>query len=87
LINGIPTWYETVGSGPEDVVLLHGGLSSSPVLSSVLAPLSERYRVTSFDRRGHGRTADTEEDFHYETMADETITVLEHLGTRGHLVG
>jgi pimeloyl-ACP methyl ester carboxylesterase len=87
LINGIPTWYETIGSGHEDVVLLHGGLSNSQVLSDVLAPLSERYRVTSFDRRGHGRTPDSPEDFHYESMADEVIAVLEHLGTRAHLIG
>ena len=31
LINGIPTWFETVGSGPENVIALHGGLSNSQV--------------------------------------------------------
>jgi pimeloyl-ACP methyl ester carboxylesterase len=87
LIGGVPTWYETVGNGPEDLVLLHGGLSSSEDLSGVFAPLRESYRVTSFDRRGHGRTPDTQEDFHYESMADETIAILEHLDTRAHLVG
>ena len=43
--------------------------------------------MTSFDRRGHGRTPDSPEDFHYEAMADEAIAVLEHLNTRAHLVG
>ena len=87
LIGGIPTWYETIGSGPEDLVLLHGGLSSSAALSEVFASFSESYRVTSFDRRGHGRTPDSPEDFHYESMAGETIAILERLGTRAHLVG
>jgi pimeloyl-ACP methyl ester carboxylesterase len=87
LIGNVPTWYETIGSGSEDLVLLHGGLSSSEALSDVFAPLRANYRVTSFDRRGHGRTPDTPADFHYESMADETIAILEHLGTRAHLVG
>lgn len=35
--------------------------------------------MTSFDRRGHGRTPDSPEDFHYEAMADEVIAVrLDH---------
>lgn len=46
-----------------------------------------KYRVSAFDRRGHGRTADTPEPFHYETMADEAIAVLEAIGGPSHLVG
>ena len=87
MIDAIPTWYETTGGGPEDLVLLHGGLSSSEALSGVFAPFSASYRVTSFDRRGHGRTPDSPEEFHYDSMASETIALLEHLGTRAHLVG
>ncbi len=62
-------------------------LSNSEALSAVFAPFRSSYRVTSFDRRGHGRTPDSQEDFHYESMADETIAILEHLGARAHLVG
>ena len=70
------------------VVLLHGGMSSSASLLRDVAPrLEGRFRVAAFDRRGHGRTADTDEPFHYSTMADETIAFLEHLGVRTHLVG
>jgi pimeloyl-ACP methyl ester carboxylesterase len=68
-INGHPTWVEQRGSGTETVLLLHGGVSNSDdLLGSIGDVLSERYRVVAFDRRGHGRTADTEVPFHYESM-------------------
>lgn len=88
-INGHPTWVEKRGSGSETVLLLHGGLSNSDLLlDAVSAPLETKYRVVAFDRRGHGYTADTAEPLHYETMATETIGVLEKVvGGRAHLIG
>jgi pimeloyl-ACP methyl ester carboxylesterase len=64
-----------------DLVLhLHGGFSESSVLHGLLAPrLGDRYRVVGFDRRGHGKTPDTDEPFHYSTMADEAVDVLRGL--------
>ena len=60
--------------------MLHGGLSNSDaLLDSVGGPLDECWRVAAFDRRGHGRTADTREAFRYESMVDDTIAVIEHI--------
>lgn len=50
-------------------------------------PLSKRFALAAFDRRGHGRTADTDEPFSVEAMADETIAFLELLDRRVFLVG
>jgi pimeloyl-ACP methyl ester carboxylesterase len=88
-ISGHPTWVDDRGAGDETVMLLHGGMSHSGVLLDALGPaLTERYRVVSFDRRGHGRTADTDAPFHYTDMATETIGVLESVvGGAAHLVG
>ncbi len=87
-LNGHPTWVNVGRTRGEDVVLLHGGLSSSASLRrSVGRRLSAAYRVSSFDRRGHGRTADTEEPFHYDSMAEETVAFLEWLGRPAHLIG
>ena len=87
-LNGHPTWVTVGRTRGEDVVLLHGGLSSSASLRrSVGRRLSATYRVSAFDRRGHGRTADTDEPFHYESMATETIAFLEWLGRPAHLIG
>ncbi len=86
---GHPTWIEEVGSGAETIVLLHGGLGNGDELLDDLGPpLAQRYRVVAPDRRGHGRTADTDAPFHYEEMVDETIAVLEQVvGGPAHLVG
>lgn len=85
---GHPTWYTIEGAGDETVLLLHGGLSNSDaLLDSIGGPLGERRRVAAFDRRGHGRTADTPDAFHYESMVDETIAFIEHIGGPVHIVG
>jgi len=91
-IGGHPTWVETAGQrsdSSETVLLLHGGLSNSDdLLQTIGVPLGATYRVVAFDRRGHGRTRDTEEPFHYDDMATETIRVLEQVvGVPAHLVG
>jgi len=85
---GHPTWAKIPARGGAAVILLHGGMSSSASLLRTLGPgLSKKFRVGAFDRRGHGRTADTDEAFSYEAMADETIAFLELLDRRVHLVG
>jgi pimeloyl-ACP methyl ester carboxylesterase len=85
---GHPTWYTVLGAGDETVLLLHGGLSNSDALLECIGgPLGEQRRVAAFDRRGHGRTADTPEPFHYEAMVDETIAVIDHIGGPVHIVG
>ncbi len=57
------------------------------MLRSIGPGLAATFNVGAFDRRGHGRTADTAEPFTYEDMADETIAFVEHLDRRVHLVG
>ena len=86
-INSHPTWIERTGQGPP-VLLLHGGFSNCDGLRDVFAPLADEHRILAYDRRGHGRTADTDAAFHYGDMAAEAIAVLEHEGgDAAHLVG
>lgn len=85
---GHQTWASIGSEKDEKVLLLHGGLSNSEALLDTVGQLlGASYRVAAFDRRGHGRTADTSEPFHYATMVDETIAFLEHLGGPAHLIG
>jgi pimeloyl-ACP methyl ester carboxylesterase len=89
-IDGVSTWTETRGSGDRTVVLLHGGFGNGDdLLDSIGRGLEARFRLVAFDRRGHGRTADTDEPFHYDDMAVHAIGVLEHLDAASevHLVG
>ena len=87
-VAGHPTWLHRSGSGPETILLLHGGLScSDELLAALERPLGSSFRVAAFDRLGHGYTADTDEPFHYESMAEEVVAVIELLGGPVHLVG
>lgn len=85
---GHATWIEERGSG-DPLLLLHGGMGNGDELVDCIGdPLAERYRVVAPDRRGHGRTADTDQPFHYDDMAAETVAVLEEVvGGPAHLVG
>jgi len=85
---GQRTWYQPAKGRGKSVVLLHGGLSSTNSMWRSIGPgLRQHFSVSGFDRRGHGRSADTDAPFSYEAMADETIAFLEFLGRRSHLVG
>lgn len=92
-LNGHPTWVtlgakKKKGKKRPTIVLLHGAMSSSAsLLGSVGRRLEDHFRITAFDRRGHGRTRDTDEPFHYNLMANEAIAFLEYLGAPAHLVG
>ena len=86
-LNGVSTWYDDVGEG-DPVVLLHGGMSDSTGWGFQAPALAERYRVLTFDRRGHGKTPDTIAPFSYDAMADETVAFLETVvGGAARLVG
>lgn len=86
-INELPTWIEDQGTG-SPVLLLHGAFSNSDEMLASFGTLADRFRLVAFDRRGHGRTADTAAGFHYADMADEAVGVLERtVGEATHLLG
>jgi pimeloyl-ACP methyl ester carboxylesterase len=86
-VNGIHTYYEEHGSGGP-LLLLHGGLADADSFAQQTPVLAERYRVILPERRGHGRTADAAGPITYDVMADDTIALMDALGTgAAHLVG
>jgi pimeloyl-ACP methyl ester carboxylesterase len=85
--NGVHTYYEEHGSG-DPLLLLHGGLTDADSFSQQTPAFAERFRVILPERRGHGRTPDVDGPISYEVMADDTIALMEALGTGpSHLVG
>ncbi|MEY2451063.1 MAG: hypothetical protein QOD92_637 [Acidimicrobiaceae bacterium] len=80
--------YFTADGKGAPLVLLHGGLSDSSAWMLQFPALTTCFRWYAFDRRGHGQTRDTDEPFHYEDMALETISFIERaVGEPAHLVG
>ncbi|MDI5979734.1 alpha/beta fold hydrolase [Amycolatopsis magusensis] len=76
--DGTRTWYDVRGEG-EPLVLLHGGFSDSREFTGNLDALNEHFRVFRFDRRGHGRTADTPGPITHQRMTEDTIAFLEQV--------
>jgi pimeloyl-ACP methyl ester carboxylesterase len=69
-------------------VLLHGGLCTLETFDGLTPLLTERFRVYTPERRGHGRTADVEGPITYVNMAQDTTAFMDALGISGaHLVG
>ena len=52
-VNGVELAYELRGDGPTAIVLVHGSWGSRHAWDQVAPALAERYRVLTYDRRGH----------------------------------
>lgn len=69
--NGIETYYEQTGSGP-DVVLIHASIVDHGLWKAQIEPLAKRYRVTAYDLRGHGRTGGSSQpEYTMQLFADD----------------
>ncbi len=88
---GVRLRYVERGRG-EPVVLVHGFSSHVErqwVQTGVFGKLSERYRVTALDGRGHGQSGKPHDPGQYGPQAAQDVPrLLDHLGLpRAHIVG
>ena len=81
-------WFYTIEGQGEPVLFLHGGLDTCANYVNLLAELADGFRVIAVDRRGHGRTADTDAPFDYALMAEELAAFTQKLGLSSfHVIG
>ncbi|HVT34227.1 MAG TPA: alpha/beta hydrolase [Nevskiaceae bacterium] len=79
-VNGQKIHFEdTGGSGPV-VIFSHGLLMDREMFAPQVAALRGRYRVITWDERGHGLTGDAREAFSYYDSANDLAALLTHLG-------
>ena len=79
-VNGLEMYYEIHGNG-QPLVLLHGNLSTiSTSFGKVLPKLSSTRRIIAVEQQGHGHTVDIDRPFTLEQWAQDTSTLLCHLG-------
>jgi hypothetical protein len=74
-INQLNLYYEIRGSGAP-LILLHGGLGSTQMMSHVASGLSPTHQVIAVDLQAHGRTADIDRPLSYEAMADDIASLM-----------
>jgi pimeloyl-ACP methyl ester carboxylesterase len=87
-VNGAGISYRRIGAGP-DVVLLHGLAASMAFWHpELLRGLSESYRLTLYDLRGHGYSDMPPAGYTTADMAADLLGLLDHLAIpAAHLVG
>ncbi|MEX6689628.1 alpha/beta hydrolase [Danxiaibacter flavus] len=78
-VNGLKMYYEMQGSGTP-LILLHGAFMNTGTAFGQLMPeLSKKYKVIAVDLQGHGRTADIDRPFSFESLADDVASLLKFL--------
>jgi pimeloyl-ACP methyl ester carboxylesterase len=80
-VNGLKMYYEVHGSG-RPLVLLHGAFNTIDLAFGMLIPeLSKTRQVIAVEMQGHGRTADIDRPFSFQTMAEDVAALLKYLKT------
>ena len=78
-VNGLKMYYEIHGRGVP-VVLLHGSfMTITNNWADMIPRLSKSRQVIAVEMQGHGRTADIDRAFRYESLADDIAALLDHL--------
>ncbi len=90
--DGTSIFYKDLGSG-QPIVFHHGWpLSSDDWDAQMLFFLQQGYRVIAHDRRGHGRSTQTDTGNDMDTYADDLLQLVAHLDLKdavhiGHSTG
>lgn len=86
-IGDVDLYSEIAGEG-DPVLLLHGGFCSLESLRAPSDALVPDHRVFAFERPGHGRSADIDEEYGYARGVADTLAYLDAVGlASAHLVG
>jgi pimeloyl-ACP methyl ester carboxylesterase len=87
-INGITIHHEVSGDGPA-VLLTHGYSSTGRAWAEQHRALADRYRVVSWDMRGHGETESPVDPVQYshDLTVEDMHALLRHLGVERAVVG
>jgi pimeloyl-ACP methyl ester carboxylesterase len=85
--NGVEVWFEQEGDG-DDVLFISGLADEGACWVDQVAGLKDRYRLTTFDNRGVGRSSTPDGPFQIVDFAADTIALIDALGLeRPHVVG
>jgi 3-oxoadipate enol-lactonase len=80
-VNGQKLYYEDTGGSGPPVIFSHGLFMDHEMFAPQVEALNGRYRVITWDERGHGKTVGADlPRFTYYDSADDLAALLKHLG-------
>ena len=85
-VNGARIYYDHHGEGIP-LVLSHGGWTDTSHWLPNVGPLSRRWWIVLWDRRGCGRSSDPAEGHTWRIWQDDLLGLLAHLGIESAYVG
>jgi pimeloyl-ACP methyl ester carboxylesterase len=78
-VNGLRIYYEVYGEG-KPLVLLHGSfMNISTNYGHLIPELAKTRKIIALEFQGHGRTADSDRPFSFESLADDVAGVIKYL--------
>ncbi|MDP7260582.1 MAG: alpha/beta hydrolase [archaeon] len=77
-LNGIETYYEVQGTG-QPLVLVHGAVGTHDIWKPQIKHFSKKYKVITYDLRGHGKTEKGEGEYSIGLFADDLNELLKKL--------
>ncbi len=80
LRDGVQLNYRLSGSGGLPLVLVHGVGSYCESWDGVITRLSDRFRILSFDLRGHGRSARVKGRYEIDDFTGDVLALADHTG-------
>jgi 3-oxoadipate enol-lactonase len=88
-VSAVAVSYTEDGPADAPVVLLGNSLGSTRSMWDAQVPaLAERYRVISYDARGHGKSPVPPAPYTLDDLVDDAVALLDEVGAaRAHLVG
>src|SRR3954447_23372023 len=78
-VHGVRMYWRSIGEGGTPLVVVHGGFGLVDMWGGLLEQLAVGRRVVAVELQGHGRTADVDRPFRYETFGDDLAALIEHL--------
>lgn len=86
--DGVNIYYEDHGTGPA-VLLSHGYSATTRMWAGQVEALKDRYRVITWDMRGHGQSDSPNDPKAYSEAAtvDDMAAILSHLGIDKAVIG
>ena len=79
-IGGLHVRYLDWGGDGYPVMLMHGLASSAHWYELVASHLRDKYRLFAADARGHGQTTQAGSGYDWQTLAEDAVGLMDHLG-------